>query len=113
MTDLYNKLDQLLKQYPKDEEYVYVLKLENGKFYIGKTKEYPKRILKHFGDILGNTTLWTSMYKALDLLELLPVGENSNLERDKTLEYMRVYGWQNVRGYLWVKIVMKNPPKLL
>jgi hypothetical protein len=53
------------------------------------------------------------MYKALDLLELLPVGENSNLERDKTLEYMRVYGWQNVRGYLWVKIVMKNPPKLL
>jgi hypothetical protein len=113
MSDLYQKLDQLLKVYDKDNEYVYVLKLRDDKYYIGKSNDYPKRILKQFGDIPGNTTVWTLMYKPIDLLELLPVGNDPNLERDKTLEYMRLYGWQNVRGYSWVKVVMKNPPKLL
>lgn len=32
-------------------------------------------------------------------------------EKQITLQYMRKYGWTNVRGYAWSQINLKNPPK--
>jgi len=30
-----------------------------------------------------------------------------------TLEYMKKYGWENVRGYAWSQREMKRPPREL
>ena len=52
---------------------------------------------------------WIQMNKLIALEE---VRENADL-KEVTLEYMREYGWENVRGYAWSQWNMKNPPKEL
>lgn len=46
------------------------------------------------------------------LIDVEEVRENADL-KETTLEYMKKYGWQNVRGYAWSQWNMKNPPKEL
>jgi predicted GIY-YIG superfamily endonuclease len=109
-------LDQLapyiLKGYTRYKIYVYVLKLQNDKYWIGKTKDYVQRILTHANEsTIKNCTVWTKLNKPIAIIEIIENREN--LEKDKTLEYMRLYGWQNVRGYAWTHTNMKNPPKQL
>ena len=33
--------------------------------------------------------------------------------KEITLDYMKKYGWENVRGYAWSQWNMKNPPREL
>lgn len=40
------------------------------------------------------------------------VFENGDLKQI-TLDYMRKYGWENVRGYAWSVWNLKHPPKKL
>ena len=100
-------IDQLLLShgYKKFKNYVYVLELKNNKYYVGKTNNFVQRILSH----TSNKIEWTKIYKPIKILEL--IDDKKDLEKDKTLEYMKLYGWQNVRGYAWTKVNMKNPPK--
>jgi predicted GIY-YIG superfamily endonuclease len=92
--------------------YVYVLKLEEDKYWVGETNNYIQRILWHTNNLPNkNKTEWTKLYKPISIVEI--VENKKDLERDKTLEYMKIYGWQNVRGYAWTTVNMKNPPKLL
>lgn len=42
--------------------YIYVLRLECGKYYVGRTKDVWLRINEHFS---GNGTIWTKMYAPL------------------------------------------------
>jgi len=93
--------------YDKEEKcLVYVLKLENDKWWVGKTTNLSK-IVKQYKN--GKGPPWTLINKVIDVEE---VRENVNL-KEVTLEYMRNYGWENVRGYAWSQWNMKNPPKEL
>lgn len=73
---------------------VYVLRLQRGKYYVGKTNDPASRILSHFH---GYGSAWTQLHHPIGVVE---IRENvSNLEEDLvTQEYMHRYGWQNVRG---------------
>jgi predicted GIY-YIG superfamily endonuclease len=73
---------------------VYVLRLQHGKYYVGKTSDPSSRIRSHFQ---GYGSVWTQMHPPIGVIE---VRENvSNIEEDLvTKEYMSRYGWQNVRG---------------
>ena len=74
--------------------YVYVLKLQDGKYYVGKTIDPLNRIIAHFNEI-GST--WTRKYPVIGLHELLP--DCDPFDEDKvTLKYMHRYGIDNVRG---------------
>lgn len=74
--------------------YIYVLLLEKGKYYIGKTNEPQFRIESHIG---GNGSTWTKKYKPIRLLELIP--NCDDYDEDKyTKKYMDKYGIDNVRG---------------
>jgi ribulose bisphosphate carboxylase small subunit len=107
--DIIEQLDLLISQgYKRNKNYVYILELQDNKYYVGKTYDFIHRILAH--TLSKNATQWTKLYKPIKILELL----SSNIFiilLDE--EYMRLYGWQNVRGYTWSKVIMKNPPKEL
>ena len=79
---------------------IYVLLLEEGKYYIGKSNDVLKRCIEHFE---GTGSCWTKKYKPLKLQKTI---ENvSPFEEDKiTKEYMLKYGIENVRGGTYTQI---------
>jgi predicted GIY-YIG superfamily endonuclease len=75
-------------------EHIYILKLNAGKYYIGKTKNIEKRWDEH---IAGNGSGWTKKYKPISLVK--SVISTSHFDEDKYVkEYMAKYGMDNVRG---------------
>lgn len=73
---------------------IYILELENKKYYIGKTRNPDFRLNQHFN---VNGSVWTKKYKPKKVLEIIP--NCDNFDEDKyTLKYMEQYGINNVRG---------------
>lgn len=79
---------------------IYVLKLQNNKFYVGKTSNLTYRLDNHFSE---GGSLWTKKYKPISILELRPNRPNTD-EQIVTQEYMQKYGIDNVRGGPWCNI---------
>ena len=85
--------------------YIYALKLEQNKYYIGKTNIPHFRIENHFN---SNGSEWTKMYKPLSILEIKP--NCDDYDEDKiTRQYMDKYGIDNVRGGSFVSIILNKP----
>ena len=84
--------------------FIYVIKLEKGKYYVGKTEKPSFRLEKHFNH---SGSAWTKKYKPLSLLELKP--DCDDYDEDKiTIQYMSRYGIDNVRGGTFVKVKLDN-----
>lgn len=83
---------------------IYILELENNKYYVGKTNNISFRINDH---INNNGSFWTKKYKPKKLLEVI---ENcDNFDEDKyTLKYMEKYGINNVRGGSFCQIKLSE-----
>ena len=80
--------------------YIYAIKLEKGKYYIGKTSNPQFRLQRHFN---SNGSAWTKIYKPLKLIEIKP--NCDDYDEDKiTRQYMDKYGINNVRGGSFVSI---------
>ena len=81
---------------------VYVLKLEEEKFYIGVTVDVKSRFQEHVqGDKKGSS--WTSQYKPIEVIEVIDPGtrilkEAMKVEDRITVRYMNSKGSRNVRG---------------
>lgn len=81
--------------------WLYVLKLEQGKYYIGITSKTPEaRLKEHLG---GRKTWWTEKYKPLEIIDKkylgdLDLAEAKLYENRVTREYIKHYGISNVRG---------------
>lgn len=86
---------------------IYVLKCENEKYYVGKTKNSLKRITNHFR---GKTTAWTSLHRPLSVIEIIE-GCDAFDEDKYTKKYMALYGIDNVRGGSYVKIKLEESAK--
>jgi len=82
--------------------WLYVLQLEQGKYYIGVTASTPERRFKqHLSGFAG--ARWTRKYKPLEIIDRIDLGEVSYLdaeiiENKRTREYMQRFGLNNVRG---------------
>jgi hypothetical protein len=84
--------------------YIYVLKLEQEKYYIGKTNNPQFRLDNHF---TSNGSEWTKIYKPIMLLELRP--NCDDYDEDKvTRQYMDKHGIENVRGGSFVSIKLNK-----
>ena len=84
--------------------FVYILKLEHGKYYIGKTKHPDFRINHHFNK---TGSYWTLMHKPLELIEL--IDNCDEFDEDKyTKKYMSIYGIDNVRGGSYCEIIFSS-----
>jgi predicted GIY-YIG superfamily endonuclease len=83
-------------------ELIYIIKLEKGKYYIGKTRNIDKRWEEH---LTGNGSGWTKKYKPLSLITTIK--STSQFDEDKYVkEYMAKYGIDNVRGGTYSNIVL-------
>jgi hypothetical protein len=92
--------------YDNNKNYIYVLKLINDKYYIGRTSNIQKRILQH---TTKSGSSYTKKFKPIDIIEI--TNEISiDDENNKTIEMMKLYNWQNVRGGTWCYINLNNPP---
>lgn len=87
---------------------VYVLNLEKGKFYVGKTTDLEKRLREHKSGYKSSS--WTKKYKPLGVHKIY---ENCDgFDEDKiTVKYMTKYGIPNVRGGPYVTIIL--PPEII
>jgi len=87
--------------------YIYVLQLEKGKYYIGKTKNPQFRLESHF-NLEGSE--WTKLYKPIKILEL--ISNCDDYDEDKyTRIYMDKYGIDNVRGGSFITIELDKSTK--
>jgi predicted GIY-YIG superfamily endonuclease len=83
-------------------EHIYFIKLKEGKYYIGKTKNIERRYDEH---ITGNGSVWTKRYKPISLIKTIK--STSYFDEDKYVkEYMAKYGIDNVRGGTYSNIVL-------
>ena len=104
VNDSVEKFDKMEDNNSRDlEESTYVLKLENNKWYIGRTFDLDSDLKMHQ---MGKKTSWTKLY------EVKSVEEKDLYEsiRDVTIRYMNKYGWWNVRGPKFRKEGEKWPP---
>ena len=84
--------------------FIYVLKLEQNKYYIGKTDNPNIRLENHFS---SNGSEWTKLYKPLNIIDIIP--NCDNYDEDKyTKIYMDKFGIDNVRGGIYVQIELSK-----
>ena len=83
---------------------IYVLKLNNNKFYVGKSFNPEKRFLEHLS---GDGSTWTKKYEPIEIETIIP--NASHFDEDKYVkEYMNKYGIDNVRGGSYVKEILDD-----
>jgi len=86
--------------------YIYVLKLNNGKYYVGKTSNPYFRIESHF-HLEGSE--WTKIHIPVKLVEFI---EGDDYDEDKyTKMYMDKYGIDNVRGGSYTSVKLDKETK--
>jgi predicted GIY-YIG superfamily endonuclease len=74
--------------------FIYILQLENKKYYVGKTSNPDFRLEQHFNSFGSQ---WTKKYKPQKVIEI--ISNCDNFDEDKyTLKFMEKYGINNVRG---------------
>ncbi|SVC10876.1 uncharacterized protein METZ01_LOCUS263730 [marine metagenome] len=88
--------------YPESMVNIYVLKLERGKFYVGKTRHTVQRLRQHWD---GQGAAWTRKYAMKDLYRWYPDKKSSD-ENRITLRMMAEHGVHNVRGGDWCSVKM-------
>jgi predicted GIY-YIG superfamily endonuclease len=85
--------------------YIYVLKLVEDRYYVGRTSNFLKRMEEHF---TNQGAIYTKKYKPLKIIEVVEELTNED-ERLKTLDVMEKYGWEKVRGACWCSLKIKKP----
>jgi predicted GIY-YIG superfamily endonuclease len=78
----------------------YILLLEGDKIYVGITNNIDKRMQQHWD---GYGSKWCKKYKPIKILKTIPECRKTD-EITYTLEYMKKYGINNVRGGPWCQI---------
>jgi len=77
---------------------IYILKLQDNKYYVGKTDNFEKRYQEHLN---GSASSWTKKYKPISVEQIFQ--NASPYDEDKyTIEYMSKYGINNVRGGVYI-----------
>lgn len=86
---------------------IYVLKLEQNKYYVGRTNDLHQRLNEHQS---STASIWTKMYKMVDVEE---VYKGDVFDEEKyVIKYMAIYGIDNVRGGSYSNLVLTYDQQL-
>jgi len=83
---------------------IYVLKLEENKYYIGKTYNLTNCIINQYD---SNSSEWTKKYKVIEVFETIRT-DNFHDEDRYVIQYMNCYGIENVRGGSYSNIILED-----
>jgi len=87
--------------------FIYILELEGGKYYVGKTDNPSIRISDHCNSYGSE---WTKRYEPVRVVEIIP--NCDTFDEDKyTKVYMHKYGIDNVRGGSFCMCELSNEMK--
>lgn len=86
--------------------YIYVLLLEGGRYYVGKSRWPDWRLWQHTH---GKGAQWTRLHPTVKRVYRYPFYVVTEYDEDRledrvTIETMERYGWQNVRGGSWCEV---------
>lgn len=87
---------------------IYVLKLQGGKYYVGKSANPAHRIDQHKS---GTGSEWTKLYPTEEIVDTV-VQNMEFTELATTLKYMKKYGVDNVRGATYSTVTLTPSQKL-
>jgi predicted GIY-YIG superfamily endonuclease len=88
---------------------IYVVRLEKGRFYVGKTENIAKRYQEHLN---GTGAAWTRKYTPIYIEKTIQ--NASPFEEDKVVkEYMSTYGIDMVRGGSYVTEYLDETQEML
>jgi len=94
------------------QTYIYVLKCEMGKYYVGQTRNIAQRFIQHKQ---GHGAVWTSLNPPISLIECVlstDVAMNAGeAELLYTKKYMCEYGFDNVRGAAYSQVILSEAQK--
>lgn len=87
-------------------QHLYVLELEGGNYYVGITTDVERRYAEHAA---GGGAVWTTLHKPIRMLSHTSLGDievryAERIESLKTVELMRQYGVDHVRGGFYCNI---------
>jgi len=82
---------------------IYVLKLDNGKWYVGFSGDAKRKIADHFHPTDPKGSPWTLVNKPQVVVAIID-GDRPK-QKEVTLECMSKYGIDNVRGHWWSAMV--------
>lgn len=86
---------------------IYILKLKDNNYYVGKAKDVNKRFQEH---ISGNGSSWTKKYEPIEIIKV--INNCSSFEEDKQVkELMSLHGIDKVRGGTYTKIELTKEEK--
>jgi cellular nucleic acid-binding protein len=83
---------------------LYVLQLESGKYYVGKTDDIANRYAQHKS---GKGSEWTKIYKPIKMVETRRVNSDHD-ENNVTKDFMKKYGIENVRGGAYCQVELSE-----
>ncbi|MFY7987664.1 MAG: GIY-YIG nuclease family protein [Flavobacterium sp.] len=94
----------------KNGEFLFVLKLQDENFYVGRTKNIKLAILNEF-NCLGSE--WTKIHKPIELFSLIDItiletNKIRNMHNSVVINYMKKYGFQKIRGGDFFKVDIRN-----
>lgn len=89
--------------------FIYILKLEEEKYYVGKTNSPQFRIDTHFD---SGGSAWTKRYKPIEVFRIIPNCDDSD-ENKFTLFFMHQFGIDNVRGGSFSRMTLSKSEKKL
>ena len=87
--------------------YIYILKLEGNKYYVGKTTNPDSRFKSH---IESSGSSWTTKYPPIKQLKIIPNCDKYD-EHKYTIKYMEKYGIDNVRGASYCRVKLTDEEK--
>lgn len=92
--------------------YIYILKLENNKYYVGTTTDYERRFKQHV-EGRGHGSKWTEKYKPINItnvyeLKNMSIKKSFPFEDYIAEEMILKYGYENVRGGKFTQSVEIN-----
>ena len=84
---------------------IYILRLSDNKYYVGKTTDNIQKV--YWDHLTYAKCKWTEKYKPLSILDSF----QSNaifIEDTVTIQYMNIYGIENVRGGSYCNFELEN-----
>ena len=84
--------------------FIYILKLKDDKYYIGKSRNkrtLHNRLRNHFN---RGGAVWTKRHKPIEVDKIINIIDEKYIEDRIVFEYMNTYGIENVRGGSFCKV---------